>query len=69
MQDNNTVLPADDEAFECFKKTCLSNQNWVESYKKKDLRVSTKAHANSNIKLLKVSYLFEALGSFCTAFN
>jgi len=52
------VLPADDEAFECFKKTCLSNQNWVESYKKKDLRVSTKAHANSNIKLLKAFTTF-----------
>ena len=51
---SNTVLPADDKDFSDFKELCQSTDKWVLGYNKKKTKVYTKAHPNSNIKLLKV---------------
>ena len=51
---SNTVLPADDKDFSDFKELCQSTDKWILGYNKKKTKVYTKAHPDSNIKLLKV---------------
>ncbi|XP_076811176.1 START domain-containing protein 10-like [Clavelina lepadiformis] len=53
MNDPDTVLPADDNNFQDFKKMCESVDGWSECYNKKNVCVSTSLQSNSNLKLLK----------------
>lgn len=59
QRQDDVVYPADDRDFEEFKHTCLTEDKWVVNYSKKNLTVSTKAHTNSNIKLLKAVTSFQ----------
>ena len=54
---DDVVLPADDNDFAKFKSLCESKEDWQECYSKKNVRVTTRNKANSNIKLLRVSVI------------
>jgi len=56
---SNTVLPADDKDFSDFKELCQSTDKWILGYNKKKTKVYTKAHPDSNIKLLKAVAAFD----------
>jgi len=60
---SNIVLPADDKDFSDFKELCQSTDKWVLGYNKKKTRVYTKAHPDSNIKLLKAIVSFEDINA------
>ncbi|XP_039264918.1 START domain-containing protein 10-like [Styela clava] len=58
MDDEDLVLPADDKSFEEFKRLCREEDQWMECYNKKGIRVCTKPEGNSNIKLMRAKTIF-----------
>uniref|UniRef100_H2ZF71 START domain-containing protein 10 n=1 Tax=Ciona savignyi TaxID=51511 RepID=H2ZF71_CIOSA len=53
MNEDDLVLPADDNSFQDFKSMVEEKEGWEVIFNKKNVCVSTRAQTNSNIKLLK----------------
>lgn len=54
--EDDVVLPADDNSFQSFKSVCKETEGWTEVYSKKGIIVNIKPQENSNIKLMKVGF-------------